>query len=150
MAFMLAVSAILIGYYQFYLSRPILEYSSLTDRLISSAGNKDMHMRINGKKYTNVYKSVITLTNSDEAALSEGDASPENHAPIRIPIPPQVKVLYYNIDSENTSPDVAAKLEKNDNDILIKFSYLNPGNSLAVDLFSEQDYDQYKITGSEN
>lgn len=148
MAFMLAVSAILIGYYQFYLSRPILEYTSSTDKIISSMEEDGIHLHINGKDYNNVYKTIITLTNSGEEALSGNDVSPVGHDPIRIPIPAQVKVLYYNVDYENTSPDVSVKLENVDEAIIIKFSFLNPGNSIAINLYSEQNYDQFKIIGS--
>ncbi|MBP3545838.1 MAG: hypothetical protein J6K16_01745 [Alphaproteobacteria bacterium] len=148
MAFMLAVSAILIGYYQFYLSRPILEYTSSTDKVISSTEEDGIHIHINGIDYKNIYKSVVTLTNSGEEALSGNDVSPIGHDPIRIPIPAQIKVIYYNVDYENTSPDVSVKLENINNSIIIKFSFLNPGNSISVNLFSEQNYSQFKIIGS--
>lgn len=147
MAFMLAVSAILIGYYQFYLSRPILEYTSTTSKVISSS-KQGLQFHINGKAYTNLYKSVVTLTNTGEEALSGSDVSPVGHDPIRIPIPPRVKILYYDINDEATSPDVDAKLSYNNNAVIIKFEYLNPNNSIAIDLYSEQNYNQYMITGS--
>jgi len=147
MAFMLAVSAILIGYYQFYLSRPILEYTSSTSKMISSS-KQGLQLHIDGKAYANLYKSVVTLTNTGEEALSGDDVSPLGHDPIRIPIPPRVKILYYDIDNDITSPDVVAKLEPDDRAIVIRFAYLNPNNSIGVDLYSEQDYSQYKVTGS--
>lgn len=147
MAFMLAVSAILIGYYQFYLSRPILEYTSSTSKVISSS-QQGLQFHINGKVYADLYKSVVTLTNTGEEALSGSNVSPVGHDPIRIPVPPRIKILYYGIDDETTSPAVDAKLEYDDNAVIIKFAYLNPNNRIAVDLYSEQSYNQYKITGS--
>ena len=80
--------------------------------------------------------------------MSGNDVSPIGHDPIRIPIPAQIKVLYYNVDYENTSPDVSVKLENADEAIIIKSSFLNPGNSIAINLYSEQNYDQFKIIGS--
>lgn len=144
---MLAVSAILIGYYQFYLSRPILEYTSLTSKIISSS-KRGLQLHIDGKGYANLYKSVVTLTNTGEEALSGDDVSPLGHDPIRIPIPPRVKILYYDINNDVTSSDVVARLEPEDHAIVIRFAYLNPNNSIGVDLYSEQDYSRYKVTGS--
>lgn len=148
MEFMLAILALIIGYYQFYISRPILEYSSTTDKIISSSPNTPFHLHINGTDYHNIYKSTVSLTNYGEAALSGDDVSPKGHDPIRIPLPPQVKVLYYEIDNHLTSPDVDAKLEPENNAILLKFTFLNPGDTIAVNLFSEHEYDQYKVVGS--
>lgn len=148
MEFMLAILALIIGYYQFYISRPILEYSSSTDKIISSPPDMPLHIHINGIDYHNIYKSTVTLSNNGEAALSGDDVSPKGHDPIRIPFPPQVKVLYYEIDTHQTSPDVDAKLEPGDNSAIIKFSFLNPGDTIAVNLFSEHEYDQYKVVGS--
>ena len=148
MEFMLAILALIIGYYQFYISRPILEYSSSTDQIVSSSPDTPFHLHINGVDYHSIYKSTVSLTNCGEAALQGDDVSPKGHDPIRIPIPPQVKVLYYAIDTQDTSPDVDAKLEPGDNAVLIKFSFLNPGDNITVNLFSEHNYDQFKVVGS--
>ncbi|MBP5399698.1 MAG: hypothetical protein J6Y53_04705 [Alphaproteobacteria bacterium] len=148
MAFLMGIVAIIIGYYQFYISRPILEYSTSTDKIISTPSSGGMKLHINGAEYQDIYKSLITLTNSGEEALSGSDVSPIGHDPIRIPIPPRVKILSYNIDSENTSPEIDAQLKKIGNDIIITFSFLNPKNSIGINLFTEHDYDQYKIIGS--
>ncbi len=148
MAFLMGIVAIIIGYYQFYISRPILEYSSSTSKIISSPSSSGIKLHIDGAEYQDIYKSLITLTNAGEEALSGSDISPIGHDPIRIPIPPRVKILSYNIDSENTSPEIDAHLQKINNDIIITFSFLNPKNSIAINLFTEHDYDQYKIVGS--
>ena len=148
MAFLLALLAMAAGYYQFYLSRPILEYSSATDKVVSSSSSQGINLHINGADYKDIYRTVVSLTNNGEEALSGSDVSPVGHDPIRIPIPPQVKILYYNINYENTSPEVDAELLRIKNAIVIKFGYLNPGNSISVNLFSEQDYNQFKIVGS--
>ena len=148
MAFLLAILAMVAGYYQFYLSRPILEYSSATDKIISTSSSEGINLHINGNDYKDIYRTVVSLINNGEEALSGSDVSPLEHDPIRIPIPPQVKILYYNINYENTSPEVDAQLLRIKDGIAIKFSYLNPGNSIAVNLFSEQDYNQFKIVGS--
>ena len=112
MAFLMGIVAIIIGYYQFYLSRPILEYSSYTDKIISTPSSGGIKLHINGNEYQDIYKTLLTLTNSGEEALSGSDVSPIGHDPIRIPIPPRVKILSYNIDSENTSPEIDAQLKK--------------------------------------
>ena len=148
MAFLMGIVAIIIGYYQFYISRPILEYSSSTSKIISTPSSGGIKLHIAGDEYQDIYKSLITLTNSGEEALSGSDVSPIGHDPIRIPVPPRVKILSYNIDSESTSPEVDAKLQKDKNDIIITFSFLNPQNSIGINLFTEQDYNQYKIVGS--
>jgi hypothetical protein len=148
MAFLMGIVAIIIGYYQFYLSRPILEYSSSTDKIISTPSSGGIKLHIAGDEYQDIYKTLITLTNSGEEALSGTDISPIGHDPIRIPIPPRVKILSYNIDTENTSPEVEAQLKKINNDIIITFSFLNPKNSIGINLYTEQDYDKYKIVGS--
>ena len=95
MAFMLAVSAIVIGYYQFYLSRPILKYTSFTTQITSSSSPTGLNFHINGISYKNLYKSVVTLTNAGEQALSGSDVSPLGHDPIRIPIPKKVKIFAF-------------------------------------------------------
>ncbi len=148
MAFLMGIVAIIIGYYQFYLSRPILEYSSTTDKIISTSSSGGIKLHINDNEYQDIYKSLITLTNSGEEALSGSDVSPIGHDPIRISIPPRVKILSYNIDSENTSPEIDAQLKKVGNDIIITFSYLNPNNTIAINLFAEEPYNQFKIVGS--
>ena len=148
MAFLLAILAMIVGYYQFYLSRPILEYSSSTDKIVSTSASEGVHLHIDGINYKNIYRSVVSLVNNGEEALSGSDVSPLGHDPIRIPIPPQVKIVYYSINYENTSPEVDAQLLRIKDGIVIKFGYLNPGNSVAVNLYSEQDYDQFKVVGS--
>ncbi len=147
-AFLIAVSAILIGYYQFDISRPILKYTSETTEISSASGSDDFKIHINGKDYPKIYKTELTLTNTGEDALPGNDVSAIGHDPIRIPIPPRVKVLYYGISSSGTSEDVAAKLIPVDDALVITFNYLNPDNQITVHMYSEDDYDNYEIKGS--
>lgn len=147
-AFLIAVSAIFIGYYQFYISRPILKYTSETTEISSASGSDDFKIHINGKDYPKIYKTELTLTNTGEDALPGSDVSAIGHDPIRIPIPPRVKVLYYGISGSGTSEDVAAKLIPVDDALIITFNYLNPDNQITVHMYSEDDYDNYEIRGS--
>lgn len=147
-AFLIAVSAILIGYYQFYISRPILKYTTQTTEISSSDENDDFKIHINGKDYPQIYKTTVTLKNSGEDALSGSDVSAIGHDPIRIPLPPRVKILYYGINNSETSSDVSAKLIRKNNAIIIEFNYLNPDNQIAVNLFSTDKYQNFQIVGS--
>ena len=54
-AFILAVSAIALGYYQFYISRPILRYETNTVKLISSSNTNEYAVDVKGKKYKDLY-----------------------------------------------------------------------------------------------
>ena len=58
-AFLIAVSAILIGYYQFYISRPILKYTTETTEISSASGSDDFKIHINGKDYPKLYKTAF-------------------------------------------------------------------------------------------
>ena len=147
-AFLIAVSAILIGYYQFYISRPILKYTTETTEISSASGSDDFKIHINGKDYPKLYKTSVTLSNTGEDALAGSDVSSLGHDPIRIPIPPRVKILYYGINNAETSSDVSAKLIKTDNAIVIEFNYLNPDNQITVNMYSEDNYDKFEILGS--
>ena len=69
-AFLIAVSAILIGYYQFYISRPILKYTTETTEISSASGSDDFKIHINGKDYPKLYKTAVTLSNTMTMALS--------------------------------------------------------------------------------
>lgn len=147
-AFLIAVSAILIGYYQFYISRPILKYTTQTTEISTSDENDDFKIHINGKDYAQIYKTTVTLKNSGEDALSGSDVSTIGHDPIRIPLPPRLKILYYGINNNETSSDVSAKLIRKNNAIIIEFNYLNPDNQIAVNLFSTDKYQNFEIVGS--
>ena len=107
-----------------------------------------MQIHINGKDYPKLYKTEISLTNTGEEALSGGDVSTIGHDPIRIIIPPRVRILHYGLDNEETSKDVSVELIPIEGAIIIKFNYLNPNNKITVDLYSEDSYSGYEIQGS--
>ena len=147
-AFLIAVSAILIGYYQFYISRPILKYISQTTKISSASKSDDFKIHINGKDYPQLYKTEISLTNTGEEALSGGDVSAIGHDPIRIIIPPRVRILHYGLDNDETSKDVSVELIPIEGAIIIRFNYINPNNKITVDLYSEDSCSDYEIQGS--
>lgn len=74
-AFILAVSAIALGYYQFYISRPILRYETNTVKLISSSNTNEYAVDVKGKKYKDLYLTKVYLYNQGEQALSGTDVS---------------------------------------------------------------------------
>lgn len=147
-AFLIGISAIFIGYYQFYVSRPILKYTSETTEISSASGSDDFKIHINGKDYPKVYKTEMTLANTGENALPGSDVSAIGRDPIRIPIPKRVKMLYYGVAENGTSEDVSAELVPVDDALIIKFNYLNPDNQITVHMYSEDSFDSYEIRGS--
>ena len=54
-AFILAVSAMGLGYYQFYVSRPILRYDYNTVKLISSSNANDYQVIVGDEKFDDLY-----------------------------------------------------------------------------------------------
>ena len=53
-AFILAVSAMGLGYYQFYVSRPILRYDIKTVKLISSSNTNDYQVMVGDERFDNL------------------------------------------------------------------------------------------------
>ena len=147
-AFLMAVSAIIIGYYQFYISRPILKYTSQTTALSSSADTDTVKIHIRGKEYPKVYKTTLTLLNSGQDALDGKNVSSIGHDPIRIPLETIDNILHYEINPQKTSSDVSAHLIKTPKALVIKFNYLNPDNQIAIDIYNSDNTSNYIITGS--
>lgn len=145
-AFFLGITAMMIGYYQFYISRPIIKYTSSTSQVSSFLDDDSLKVMIKGKEYPEVYKTTIMVSNFGQEALSGSDVSQSD--PVRVYIPAQVEVLHYNINRKMTSYDVKVDLSPKEKDIVITFNYLNPDNQIAVDLFSPQDFSDYKVIGS--
>ena len=81
-AFLLAVSAIVIGWYQFYISRPILKYETETVSFISSKNDNQFEVKVKGRKYDDLYMTNIILQNKGAGALSGADVSQIGHNPI--------------------------------------------------------------------
>lgn len=147
-AFFIGVGAIVIGMYQFYISKPILEYEAEHTNIISAADVSDLKVTVKEKEYKDMYLTTLTLLNTGSQALDGGDVSKIGHDPIRIIVPEDARLVAYNINNKQTSPAVSAKLVPYEGDIVIDFDYLNPDNQIAVTLLHEKESDNFEIVGS--
>ena len=137
-AFIIGVGAIVIGMYQFYISKPILKYEAEHTNIVSSTDVTDLKVTVREKEYKDMYLTTLTLMNTGSQALDGDDVSKVGHDPIRIAVPKDARLVSYNINKKQTSPAVAASLEPYDGDILIRFDYLNPDNQITVSLLHEK------------
>ena len=81
-------------------------------------------------------------------ALSGSDVSKIGHDPIRITVPEGAKLVYYTLDNTATTDAITAHLEKVDNDLVIKFDYLNPDYQIAASLLHENPDAEFTVSGS--
>jgi len=147
-AFILAVSAMALGYYQFYISRPILRYDTNTTKLISSSNSNNYTVDIMGKKYQDLYLTKVYLYNQGEQALSGVDVSRIGHDPIRIVVPDGAKMQHYNIDNEETTASITAEVVPYGKDLVLNFDFLNPSYQYVVNILHECPTDDIIVTGS--
>lgn len=147
-AFLLAVSAIVIGWYQFYINRPILKYMTETTNFISSKNDNSYEVRIKGKKYDDVYLTKIILQNKGASALSGADVSKIGHNPIRVVVPNDAQMLHYTLDKTITTPDLTANLEEYHQDVVINFDFLNSDYQIAVAILHQNPQAEFIISGS--
>lgn len=147
-AFILAVSAMALGYYQFHISRPILRYDTNTIKLISSSNSNNYTVDILGKKYQDLYLTKVYLYNQGEQALSGSDVSRIGHDPIRIEVPDEAKLQHFNLDNEETTASITAEILPYGKDIVLTFDFLNPDYQYVVNLLHEAPSDNIIVTGS--
>ncbi len=147
-AFILAVSAMALGYYQFYISRPILRYDTRMVKLISSNNKQDYVIDVKGKKYKDLYLTKVYLYNQGEQALSGTDVSHIGHDPIRIEIPRDAEMRHYTLDNDETTKAITAEVMPYGQDLILNFDFLNPDYQYVVNILHEQPSDQIKVTGS--
>lgn len=147
-AFILAVSAMALGYYQFYISRPILRYNTNTIKLISSSNSNNYTVDILGKKYQDLYLTKVYLYNQGKQALSGSDVSRIGHDPIRIEVPDEAKLQHFNLDNEETTASITAEILPYGKDIVLTFDFLNPDYQYVVNLLHEAPSDNIIVTGS--
>ncbi len=147
-AFILAVTGIVVGYYIFYISRPILKYETEKVTFISSQNDNDYAVKVHDKDYKDLYLTRIYLHNKGAAALSGNDVSQIGHDPIRITVPEGAKLVHYTLDKTATTDAISAKLEKVNDDLVIKFDFLNPDYQIAASLLHENPDADFAITGS--
>ena len=139
-AFILAVSGIAFGYYIFYISRPILKYETEKVTFISSQNNNEYAVSVKGKDYKDLYLTRVYLHNKGAMALSGSDVSKIGHDPIRITVPEGAKLVHYTLDNTATTDAITAHLEKVDNDLVIKFDYLNPDHRVRQCAECQRNY----------
>lgn len=147
-AFIIGISAILVGSYQFYINKPILEYTANTSNIISSNNKNDFKVIVKSKEYEDLFQTDVTLLNSGEQALAGSDVSKVGHDPIRVVVPKDAGMTHYTVDNNQTSPSVTVHLEQLQNDILILFDFLNPDNRITVTILHENNVQGFKIVGS--
>ncbi len=147
-AFILAISGIAVGYYIFYISRPILKYHTEKATFISSLNDNDYKVSVHGKEYEDLYMTRVYLNNKGAAALSGNDVSKIGHDPIRITTPAGAKVVHYTLDETETTEAISAKLEEADGDLVIKFDILNPDYQIAASILHENPNAEFEVKGS--
>ena len=147
-AFILAVSGIAVGYYIFYISRPILKYETEKVTFISSQNDNAYSVKVKGREYQDLYLTRIYLNNKGAMALSGSDVSKIGHDPIRIVIPKDAKMVHYTLDNTATTNAITARLEEIDGNLVIKFDYLNPDYQIAASILHENPDAEFEVTGS--
>ena len=147
-AFILAVSAIALGYYQFYISRPILRYETKTVKLISSGNNNEYAVDVRGKRYKDLYLTKVYLYNQGEQALSGTDVSHIGRDPIRIEIPEDAKMQHFNLDNDETTNAISAKIIPYGENLVLNFDFLNPDYQYVVNILHENPTDKIRVKGS--
>ncbi len=147
-AFIIGVSAIAVGWYQFYISRPILKYDTETLNFISSQNENDYKVQVKGKEYKDLYQTRVYLYNVGASALSGSDVSKPGHDPIRLVVPKEAGMVHYTLDNTATTDAITAKINPVNDELVLDFDYLNPDYQIAVSVLHENPTDDIKITGS--
>ena len=147
-AFIIGVSAIAVGWYQFYISRPILKYDTETLNFISSQNENDYKVQVKGKEYKDLYQTRVYLYNVGASALSGSDVSKPGHDPIRLVVPKEAGMVHYTLDNTATTDAITAKINPVNDELVLDFDYLNPDYQIAVSVLHENPTDEIKITGS--
>ncbi len=147
-AFLLAVSAIVIGWYQFYINRPILKYQSETISFISSQNDNQYKVSVKGADYQDLYLTKVILQNTGAAALSGSDVSQIGHNPIRVVVPKDAKMVHYTLDKTITTPDITANLKEVDGDLVMEFDFLNSDYQIGTSILHENQNVEFIVAGS--
>ncbi len=147
-AFIIGVSAIAIGYYQFYISRPILKYDTEMVTFISSQNENQYSVNVKGQDYKDLYMTRIFLQNKGADALSGKDVSKIGHDPIRIVIPKDAQVVHYTLDKTNTTPAITSDIKEVNGDLVLEFDYLNPDYQIGASILHQNPHAEFEITGS--
>ncbi len=147
-AFFIGFSALIIGIYQFYINRPIIEYDTQSHSFISSQNDNKFKVVVEDKEYDNLYQTIVIMQNNGQQPLAGSDVSRIGHDPIRIIIPPKAEMVHYTLDKTLTSTAVSASLKEYKNSIIITFDFLNPGDQIAVTILHKKPEASFRVTGS--
>lgn len=147
-AFFIGFSALIIGVYQFYINRPIIEYDTVSHSFISSQNDNKFKVLVENKEYDNLYQTVVIMQNNGQQPLAGSDVSRIGHDPIRIIVPEKAQMVHFTLDKPQTSPAVDAELKEYRGNIIITFDFLNPGDQIAVTILHKEPSDGFRITGS--
>ncbi len=147
-AFFIGFSALLIGIYQFYINRPIIEYDTQSHSFISSQNDNKFKVVVEDKEYDNLYQTVVIMQNNGQQPLSGSDVSHLGHDPIRIIVPPEAEMVHYTLDKPLTSTAVDVSLKEYKDSIVITFDFLNPGDQIAVTILHKKSDGVFRIVGS--
>ena len=143
--------------YLYYIDSPYLQYASWTQTFVSKErlGNelsKSFEFTLDGKKYDKLYLSTIVIENTGWKAIDGKDVSPLDADPIRIVIPQGIKP-FLPFKNELTSKSVHLETILREQEILIKFNYLNPSDRISISFLHEEAPEDFlrsnvKVTGS--
>lgn len=147
-AFIIGVSAIAVGWYQFYINKPILKYDTETMTFISSQNQNDYQVKVKGKEYSDLYQTKVYLYNRGAMALSGKDVSKRGHDPIRIVVPKEAGMVHFTLDNTDTTEAITAQIDNVKGELILDFDYLNPDYQIAALILHQNPSDGIKIRGS--
>lgn len=88
------------------------------------------------------------MYNQGEQALSGTDVSHIGHDPIRIEVPKEALMQHYNLDNDETTNAITAKVVPYGKDLILNFDFLNPDYQYVVNILHEKTTDGIKVVGS--
>ena len=147
-AFAIGVTGIILAYYFYDINRPILEYESKTEKIISSNNDTGIKISVNGKEYQDLYLTSVVLSNSGGIGLSGKDVSPIRDDPVRIIFPPKNKIVGFHVDNNHTSDEISCRLIPSENELILEFNYINPNSSITVNILHEENSSDFTMKGN--
>ena len=81
------------------------------------------------------------MYNQGEQALSGTDVSHIGHDPIRIEVPKEALMQHYNLDNDETTNAITAKVVPYGKDLILNFDFLNPDYQYVVNILHEKPTD---------
>lgn len=140
----------LTNYVYDYIFKPSLVYtyntSSFSMPKINTSKNKTgFDIYFNGKQFKEkLYMTQVQIINNGSVALERGDLSKEQD-PVRIS---DKDIELYFIDEINTNKTSKINLVRRNNFIYINFNYLNPGDTINLQLLHKKEAIKPSILGS--